>query len=161
MKKTAILIFSILIFTFYLQAQTDGSMKTPDSSTDTSITVGTKDTITAANPFQPVKKAEKQIGPIALTVLGMTTVFVGLLIMQLFINLLKLFLNPPPKVKEKSKEEEYNKAILNSVELTEDETVATVTAILMESKLHHSVSNDKLTLKWADREPNWLKTRRI
>ena len=106
-------------------------------------------------------KETKNVSPVTLTILGMLTVFAGLLIMQLFINGLKLLLNPPPKKeKEVTKEEEVNKGLLSNVGLTEDEIVATITAVMMESKLHHSISHEKLTLKWQDKNPHWISTRR-
>ncbi|GEM_PF-7041930 len=161
MKKT-LLILMILLSSFFLFAQSMIDSMQVDSSAVKSDTSSMKEPSTAVNGVKLTinSKETKNVSPITLTILGMLTVFAGLLIMQLFINILKLILNPPPKKKEVTKEEEVNKGLMANVELTEDETVATITAVMMESKLHHSISHEKLTLKWQDKDPHWISTRR-
>ena len=157
MKKT-ILILMILITAFLMNA---GSLLIDSPSVESdSASVFSPSTKTESTNLPIDSKETKNINPITLTILGMLTVFVGLLIMQFFINILKLTLNPPPRKKEMTKEEEINKGLLSNVELTEDEVVATITAVMMESKLHHSISHEKLTLKWQDRNPHWISIRR-
>ncbi|MGE3062749.1 MAG: OadG family transporter subunit [bacterium] len=154
------LILLILIFVPMLFGQEKADSMAADSiSTDSSMIQ--QDSSSTVNSSLVVDAKEtKNVSPLTLTLLGMLTVFSGLLIMQLFINTLKLILNPPPKKIAVTKEEEVNKGLLSNVDLTEDEMVATITAVMMESKLHHSISNDKLTIKWQDKNPHWISTRR-
>ena len=162
MKKT-ILILMILLSSFILFAQvkTTDSLKIDSSAVNSdSSSIEASSTAAKSTGLTVDAKETKNVSPITLTILGMLTVFAGLLIMQLFINMLKLILNPTPKKKEVTKEEEVNKGLLANIELTEDEMVATITAVMMESKLHHSISHEKLTLKWHDKNPHWISTRR-
>jgi len=168
MKKIFLMLASLLIvISLFAQAPAEEAKTAPALSDSVSAISpeAQKDTLQAkqtSNTGLAIDSKEtKNVSPITLTILGMITVFAGLLVMQLFINGLKLILNPPPKKgKEVTKEEEVNKGLLSNVELTEDEVVATITAVMMESNLHHSISDEKLTIKWNDRNPHWISARR-
>jgi len=45
--------------------------------------------------------SSSEIGPVALTIIGMSTVFLGLVVMNLFINLLKFVVNKPDEDEKK------------------------------------------------------------
>lgn len=104
----------------------------------------------------PFEGRKEPINPYFLPLIGMTVVFVGLLIMQIFINLLKHILNVPIKELKDKNTEDYNKSILEKIEFNEEELTAITTALILEHNLYHSVSNDKLTIKWEDKPPYWF-----
>lgn len=99
------------------------------------------------------------LNPYFLPVVGIVAVFLGLVLMQVFINFLKIFLNPPQKGDKDKNVEDYNKSILEKKELGEEELIAITTALILEYKLHHSLSKDKLTIKWEDKPPYWFYAR--
>jgi len=68
-------------------------------------------------------------------------------------------LNPPQKSDKDKKVEDYNKSILEKKELDEEELLAITTALILEYKLHHTLSKDKLTIKWEDKPPYWFYAR--
>ncbi len=107
----------------------------------------------------PSEDSKEPINPYFLPFIGIAVVFVGLLIMQIFINLLKHILNVPIKELKDKKTEDFNKSILEKIELNEEELTAITTALILEHKLYHSVSNEKLTIKWEDKPPYWFYAR--
>uniref|UniRef100_A0A7C3J573 Oxaloacetate decarboxylase, gamma chain n=1 Tax=candidate division WOR-3 bacterium TaxID=2052148 RepID=A0A7C3J573_UNCW3 len=99
------------------------------------------------------------VNPYLLPIVGLAAVFAGLILIQVFINILKVFLNPPQKSDKDKKVEDYNKSILEKKELDEEELLAITTALILEYKLHHTLSKDKLTIKWEDKPPYWFYAR--
>ncbi len=99
------------------------------------------------------------VNPYLLPIVGLAAVFAGLILIQVFINILKIFLNPPQKSDKDKKVEDYNKSILEKKELDEEELLAITTALILEYKLHHILSKDKLTIKWEDKPPYWFYAR--
>ncbi|MEO0237122.1 MAG: OadG family protein [candidate division WOR-3 bacterium] len=100
-----------------------------------------------------------EVNPYFLPVVGIVAVFSGLILIQIFINILKKALNPPQKGFKDKKVEDFNKSILEKIELDEEELVAISTALVLEYKLHHTLSKDKLTIKWEDKPPYWFYAR--
>lgn len=102
------------------------------------------------------------IGPVALTIIGMGTVFLGLIIMNLFINLLKSAVNPAEKPEKKKAEpaSEKRETEAESILLTDDELYAVALAVHMENELNYSVSDETLTINWRDKDPSWFRIRR-
>lgn len=100
-----------------------------------------------------------EINPYLLPVVGLLAVFSGLVLIQIFINVLKKILNPPQKGFKDKKVEDFNKSILEKIELDEEELVAISTALVIEHKLHHTLSKDKLTIKWEEKPPYWFYAR--
>ncbi|MEO0289323.1 MAG: OadG family protein [candidate division WOR-3 bacterium] len=100
-----------------------------------------------------------EVNPYFLPVVGLVAVFMGLVLIQIFINILKKILNPPQKGFKDKKVEDFNKSILEKIELDEEELVAISTALVLEYKLHHTLSKDKLTIKWEDKPPYWFYAR--
>lgn len=100
-----------------------------------------------------------EVNPYFLPVVGLVAVFTGLILIQIFINILKKILNPPQKDVKDKKVEDFNKSILEKIEIDEEELVAISTALVLEYKLHHTLSKDKLTIKWEDKPPYWFYAR--
>lgn len=101
------------------------------------------------------------MNPWTLMMVGMITVFFGLLIINITINLLKIFTQHKNKHnKEDEKEIKITKQLLKKVNLTQDEILAVSMGIAIEYELYYSDDEQILTFNYADREPSWLKTRR-
>ncbi len=101
------------------------------------------------------------MNPWTLMMVGMITVFFGLLIINITINLLKIFTQDKNKHnKEDEKEIKITKQLLKKVNLTQDEILAVSMGIAIEYELYYSDDEQILTFNYADREPSWLKTRR-
>ncbi len=101
------------------------------------------------------------VNPWTLMMVGMITVFVGLLIINITINLLKIFTQDKKKHNnEDEKEIKITKQLLKKVSLTQDEILAVSMGIAIEYELYYSDDEQILTFNYADREPSWLETRR-
>jgi len=105
--------------------------------------------------------SENTINPWTLMLIGMAMVFAGLLILNIVINLLKFFSKDKHQDNMESKKiDEHNRAILNNVELSDDEILATSIAISIEYDLYYSDEHYVLTIKSKDKEPMWIYSKR-
>jgi len=108
--------------------------------------------------------SSSEIGPVALTIIGMSTVFLGLVVMNLFINLLKFVVNKPDEDEKKreasQKVHEQAVTAVEETELTEDEFYALAVAVHIENELNYIIADESLTINWQDREPAWTRIRR-
>lgn len=102
------------------------------------------------------------VNPWTLMMVGMITVFFGLLIINITINLLKKFTQDKKKKNnnEDEKEIKITKQLLENVNLTQDEILAVSMGISIEFELYYSDDEQALTFNYADRKPSWLETRR-
>ena len=101
------------------------------------------------------------VNPWTLMMVGMITVFFGLLIINITINLLKIFTQDKKNYnKEDEKEIEITKQLLKKVNLTQDEILAVSMGIAIEYELYYSDDEQILTFNYADRDPSWIETRR-
>ncbi len=101
------------------------------------------------------------VNPWTLMIVGMITVFFGLLIINITINLLKIFTQDKKKHSdEDEKEINITKQLLKKVNLTQDEILAVSMGIAIEYELYYSDAEQILTFNYPEREPSWLSTRR-
>ncbi len=102
------------------------------------------------------------VNPWTLMIVGMITVFVGLIVINITINVLKQITNR----KEKSEAiEEYNEtkiieSLMKHIDLSEDEITAISLGLAIEYELYYSDEERVLTFNYPDREPGWINTRR-
>ena len=92
------------------------------------------------------------VNPWTLMMVGMITVFSGLLI--IFTQ------DKKNHNKEDEKEIEITKQLLKKVNLTQDEILAVSMGIAIEYELYYSDDEQILTFNYADRDPSWIETRR-
>ncbi|MFO8062724.1 MAG: OadG family protein [bacterium] len=100
-------------------------------------------------------------GPMVLV--GMITVFSGLIVLNLFINFLK-FISHAGITREQNAVEEsddsYNEALLKNIELDDDEVLAVSLGLAIEYDLYYSERENKLTFSYPDKNPMLLNKRR-
>lgn len=97
------------------------------------------------------------VNPWTLMAVGMGTVFIGLIILNLFINSLKKIFNRDLHVQdsEDKASEDFTKDLLKNIVLTDDEVLAVSLAIAIEYDLYYAYEPDMLTINSEDRLPIW------
>lgn len=108
-------------------------------------------------------QTQQSVNPWMLMVVGMTTVFIGLVVINMTINLLKKLTHQRMKTEAIENEEEESKiieALRRNVNLSEDEIIALSLGIAIEYELYYSDEEQIMTFNYPDREPGWINTRR-
>ena len=97
------------------------------------------------------------VNPWTLMAVGMGTVFVGLIILNLFINGMKKILNRELHIKDKEDKasEDFTKDLLKNITLSDDEILAVSLAIAIEYDLYYAYESDILTIVSEDKMPMW------
>lgn len=130
------------------------SLTTIDSNADTIVS----DSLNVLTTQTPVS-----VNPWMLMIVGMTTVFVGLVIINITINVLKKLTHGKIKketIEDEKEESKIIEALRKNVKLSEDEITALSLGIAIEYELYYSDEEQLMTFNYPDREPGWINTRR-
>lgn len=108
-------------------------------------------------------EAQQSVNPWMLMIVGMTTVFIGLVVINITINILKKLTHGKIKketIEDEQEESKIIEALRKNVKLDEDEITALSLGIAIEYELYYSDEEQVMTFNYPDREPGWINTRR-